>query len=157
MSGRAWLSTCTVLATAAVGLLGLEALVGWTFNLEICKSLWPAAVAMNPATAILFVLAALSLLLQGPAIGASLRVSAARLLAAIVLAAGVLRLCEYGFGFDLGFDTWLFHDRLENNVIAPNTALNFALLGVALLFLKSAEVRFRRLAQLVALVAALIT
>lgn len=75
----------------------------------------PGAVAMNPATAVLFVLAAFSLILEIVFWPTPYRAHAARLVARVVLAVGVFRLCEYGFGFDVGFD--LFQDSSSINVI----------------------------------------
>jgi len=157
MPGRTCLPTCALLAAAAVALVGVVALLGWTFDVDAGKRLLPGAVAMNPATAVLLLLAAVSLLLHIVGSPIAFRPLAARLLAAIVLAGGLLRLCEYGFGFDVGFDGWLFRDHLQGNVIAPNTALNFALVGLALLLLASAARPAQRLSQLAALVAALVT
>lgn len=118
-------------------------------------------VAMNPLTAVGFVLAGLALALQarGPVAGPSVR-RMAQAAALLVVGIGVTKLGLYMFGWDAGWDRWLFADRLEvagqaPNRIAPNTALNFCLVGLALLFLDSGTRPGRRPTEFLALVTGL--
>jgi light-regulated signal transduction histidine kinase (bacteriophytochrome) len=85
---------------------------------------------MNPLSAILFIIAALAILgLKSPRL--------ARMCAVIIILVGILRLVSYLSGWDYGPDLLLFHQKLaaaarNPNRMAPNTALGFILLGVAI-------------------------
>ncbi|MEA2735950.1 MAG: hypothetical protein QOE14_2401, partial [Humisphaera sp.] len=79
-------------SAALVATCGLLVLIGWFFNVEFLKSLLHAArVAMNPATALCFILLAVALWMlrdERP----SARTWIARACATIVAAIGMLRL-----------------------------------------------------------------
>ena len=51
-------------AAAAVALVGVTVLVGWAGNLQPLKSLHPSWVAMNPLTAVCFILCGVALWLS---------------------------------------------------------------------------------------------
>jgi PAS domain S-box-containing protein len=134
---------------------GVAVLVGWQIDSPRLKAILPGHVAMNPATAVGFLCLAASLWLQR-------RESPGRLswrwgqgfaLAAVVLAANTLFVYLIGEGFRL--DQWLFHAQLEQDVtpnrMAPNTALNFLLLGTSLLLMGSASRRMQWLSRVLAL------
>ena len=130
--------------SALVAVCGALVLVGWLIDNELLKSLLhPARVAMNPATALCFILLAASLWLQRP--GASTRAAwIARGLAAGAAAVGVIRIIDYFIGGVIRADEILFRSRLEGNVMAPNTAVAFVLTALALLLL-DVRTRIRRL------------
>ena len=119
------------LATAALVLLG------WSIGNETLKSLAPGLVAMNPATALCFAGLGAALVLVHR--GAGQVATAGRALAALVALVGLVKLASLVLGFDAGVDRLLFRDALEAyatpNRMAPNTALNFALLGGAVALL----------------------
>jgi len=154
------------LGTAAVAAL---VLLGWVLDIETLKRVVPGLVAMNPASAVAFAGCALSLWLQsGRAAGfkpgkSRLRRRLALGCAAVVVAGAVLKLGEIALGWSVGLDRVLFSSRLDDpatgfaNRMAPNTALNFALIGSALLLLDARlQLRARRVhpAQWLALGAA---
>jgi PAS domain S-box-containing protein len=132
-------------ASAAVILMSGAVLVGWAFDQEALKSLIPGMVAMNPGgTALAFLLAGVSLWIQtGPA-GRRLRALGIACAGGVVLLA-LFRLAGYCAGWDLGPDRLLFGPKLDlealrtghPNRMAPNTAVAFLLLGLALLFSSS--------------------
>jgi PAS domain S-box-containing protein len=131
------------LFSIAVGLAGL---IGWTFGITILKSVIPGQVIIKPNAAVALVLCGGSLWLlrsrgmQGPT---GIRKHAGQALAGIVALAGLLSLSEHLFGWDLGIDQALFVDdnpfeafgSLRPGLMAPITALDFLLLGLALLWL----------------------
>lgn len=149
---------CGVAATA-----GGLALVGWQFDIESLKNLIPGAVAMNPITALTFLAAAASLWLLTRFQAGSPARGIGYALAACVLLSGLAKLVEILFGLQLGHDRILFADRLATaggpfpNRIAPNTAINFTLIGAALLGLDRDTGRGFRPAQALALPALLLS
>jgi PAS domain S-box-containing protein len=145
-SGTRLAAICAIVAVAA-GLV----LLGWAADIEPLKRIRPGWVAMNPTTALLFLLAAAALwglrvpsvasVAPNPRILASRR-GLAQALAALVALAGAIKLCEHALGWQTGIDQWLFAaelggdgGRARRNEIAPNTALAFLLAGTALLLL----------------------
>ncbi len=150
-----------VASTVAI-LVGCVVLVGWTLNIDVLKRILPGLVAMNPATAIAFVIAgaATRLLLNKDVDRRPRRL--AQGLALVVTMVGLLKLVEILFGWDLGIDQLLFRQGLESeatvtgvpNQMAPNTALNFLLVGCALLLVDRPTGRSYWLAQFLILVAA---
>ena len=128
-------------ASLAVMALALSVLAGWWLELPGLRSGIAGRVAMNPLTAVAFLLASLSLRLQLTELP-SLPYSPTlpRLCAATVVAVALLCLSRLFTPWDLGLDHQLFADQLYEagfggrpNRMAPNTALNFLLLGAALL------------------------
>ncbi len=121
------------LASAAVIAVALLVLVGWQLDLELLKSLMhPARVAMNPLTAVAFMIAAGALWLLEPASRSSRRHAVGVGLALIVAVVGAGRLIGYYGGWNLHLDEVLFTARLDGNVMAPNTALTFLFIGLGL-------------------------
>ncbi len=117
-------------------LIGGVALLGWEVDLPYLRAMLPGAVAMNPITAVAFILAAVSLWCRAAASGDRRELWwAARIAAGLVVLVGVVTIVGYAAGENLGLDQLLFSTRLETNRIAPNTGLNFLLLGIALLLL----------------------
>jgi two-component system, cell cycle sensor histidine kinase and response regulator CckA len=129
-------------------------LLGWCLGNDVFKRILPGLVAMNPVTALGFILAGLSLLCFWlPRNMNRVGVALGRGLAGILVAIGTLKLCQYLVGWEFSFDRILFRDQLGGapsgvpNQIAPNTALNFVLSGLALWFLNSSHGRFSRATQ----------
>ena len=151
-------------AAAAAGLIALSVLLGWAFNLEPLKRILPGLVAMNPMTAVAFLLAGISLALySGQKSGrkASTRLWVARGCAGLVGAIGLAKLVADFGGPDARVDRWLFSSRLTivgfqfPNAMAPNTAVNFVLVGIALVLLHSQGRRGNAWACICALVCGL--
>jgi PAS domain S-box-containing protein len=124
-------------AAAVVVLGGLLVLLGWHFDLQSLRAIGPVDVVMNPLSAVLFVLAGSVLLLdgrersRGPA-------RAWGVAGGLVIAlCGALVLLRTVAGWDVGVDSLLFREKVLSVVppdwMAENAALNFLLLGFALL------------------------
>lgn len=123
----AFVRFCCATAIAVAGLV----LLGWTLDAPALKSLLPGRVAMNPATAVCFLLAACSLSIsRAPRPAGWWRL--AQFAALVVAIVGAVKLAGYVLGWNIGIDRLLFHAQLGNNEIAPNTAFNFLALGLAL-------------------------
>lgn len=111
------------------------------FDIPAFKSVLPSFVTMKANTAIAFLLSgiALWLLHQQYVPGSKRRI--AQLCALIIVAIGGLTLSQYLFNWDLGIDQLVFREMSgaigtsHPGRMAPSTALNFTLIGLALLLL----------------------
>ncbi len=121
-------------------LIGVLVLVGWAQDLEMLKRLLPSLVAMNPVTAICFILLGVSVWASHSESASPSTVAVARSTAVFVLIVGILKLCELTLGLVTNVDQFLFTEKLFldptgiPNRMAPNTAFNFVLLSLALIF-----------------------
>jgi signal transduction histidine kinase/CheY-like chemotaxis protein len=131
------LRTVARVAAAGVVLVALASLAGWTFQVEVLKSLGHGRVAMNPLTAVTFVLAGLALWLLAPEPLPRWRYRLGTALGALVGAIALLVLARIVLGVDAGIDRWLFRSRLGSNRMAPNTAFTFLLVGLSLTTLET--------------------
>ncbi len=119
---------------------------------------------MNPVTALGFILAGVSLLCYWLAeTKPAHKWECGRTMAGVLVVVGTLKLSEYIFGWHLAFDQTLFQTQLQNdgtgfpNQIAPNTAFNFILSGLALWSLNSPVRRFSRWGQNLSLTLAFVS
>ncbi|MFT3700102.1 MAG: ATP-binding protein [Kofleriaceae bacterium] len=135
-----------------VAAVGVIALCGWAFGVEVLRQIHPTLGVMKVNAAIAFVLAGAALV----------RISSgksARALSGAVSIIGVLTLVEYMPGFDLGIDDLLFAD--EADLTAPGrmsatTAATFVAIGIALYGMRHAFAQWLALAAgLVSLLAVL--
>ncbi len=147
-------------AALAVIVLSCLVLIGWFLDIETLKAVFPGMVAMNPGgTALAFLFGGGSLwLLQAARTRPKRRIG--RALAVGVTLWAIVRLAGYWFHWDFGPDQWLFSQKLAAydipNRMAPNTAVSFLLVGLALLLLDVNVGRAFRPAEVLALAAALI-
>ncbi len=146
---QAW----STVAATVVTTVGTAVLVGWTLGIEVVKRLAPGLPAMNPTTAIGFVLCGFALALLRESHLTPGRRLAAQLLGAVVFLIGTTKLVELITGFDLGLDRVFFRSDVESrtsagpNAMAPNTALNFVLFGLALVYFSGRTKLSHRLSQ----------
>src|SRR5579859_1022635 len=119
--------------------IGAVVLYGWSADADALKRIVNGLVAMNPATAIAFILTGVSLALLMKSKPRTTRHRIGQLLAAIVALIGAVKCVALIVGGDVPVDQLLFHDKVAisdfglPNRMAPNTALNFLLLGLALM------------------------
>lgn len=146
--------TCALFAIA----VGAAVLAGWLFDVPLLKSLVPGFVTMKANTALAFVLAGGSLLLQSSSPVSLARAQSGRALALAVALIGALTLAEYIFGWQLGIDELLFkvHETAPVWTAAPgrmaaSSAAAFFFLGLALLAIEWEPRRGLRPAELLAL------
>ena len=135
------------IASGLLSLLGGVVLFGWLSGFAALVRVLPAPVAMSPFTALSFV----CLGLASWRFATQKRTSAksehqyhdwfALALALFVALTGALRLTDYLFGLGLPLERLLLNWRVQEvgifppSELAPNTALNFLLAGVALVLL----------------------
>jgi hypothetical protein len=141
-TGAAASTAPLISSSAGLGVLGIGVVVlaGWGLGIEVLKRVVPGWAVMRPNTALAFVLCGGALwLLRGKGAGPVKRAIAnGAALAAAVL--GALTLAQYLSGVGFGIDEMLFKIAPETNVrfpgrMPPAVALNFVLLGTALLIL----------------------
>ena len=128
-----WLQRSALLAASVVAAFGLAALLGWTFDLPLLRSVLPGHVAMKANTAIGMILAATALASCVRPAWLPLRVSGLASLAVTLLGAGTL--LQFGTGIELGIDDLLFADPDALRVgrspgrMSELTAVSFVLVG----------------------------
>ena len=120
--------------------LGVLVFLGWLRNLTHLMSVRPGATNMKVNTSVLFVCAGLSLALAMRPLDPFRRWTRVTALACgmVIFVVGVLTTAEYAFHISLGIDQLLLRDPLAREFpgrMAPLTAVNFTLAGVALMLL----------------------
>jgi len=146
-------------AAVLVVLVGASAMAGWVLGLDVLKSVVPGQVTMKANTALCFILlgsalAALTFSQAGPGLR-----RAAHVAAAVVAAVSLMIFSQFVFGWNLGVDELLFIDppgavnTSSPGRMAPNTALAFVLLSLALVRLDAPSRRRYRLPNVLALIA----
>jgi len=130
-------------AAISVALIGCLVFVGWQFDIGVLKSILPGLVTMKANTALSFILTGLALRLLQSADGRRARASimAANVCALSTLALGGLTLSQDIWVLNLGIDELLSPDMdpVETNDrprMSPAVALNFMLVGSALLLMR---------------------
>lgn len=169
-SAASFVSGCRTFSKGAsiiIALGGVMVLIGWVFNIPLLKSVHPSLVAMKANTALNFLLIGISLwLLQEKKPTQSpnrFTRRIAQVCACLVTLIGLLSLSEYLFGWNLGIDQLLFKEPLgavgtsHPGRMAPNTAVNFSIIGIALLLLDVESRRGQRPSQWLILVEGIIS
>jgi PAS domain S-box-containing protein len=137
------------MASATVAALGVAVLVGWALDIDALKSVHGSLVSMKANTALGFLLIGGAALLDLEPGRERWRQLTARSLAAAAAALGVVTLVQYLGQIDLGIDELLVPDDPEAVATAhpgrmsPLSALNFLVLGAALLLLDVGPARRR--------------
>ncbi|NJM71487.1 MAG: PAS domain S-box protein [Scytonema sp. RU_4_4] len=153
-------------ASVFVICLGCVVLIGWMFDIALFKGVLPGLVTMKVNAAIAFLLYGVSLWLlsrEGSPISSRFRVLIAQGCAIAVTLIGLLTLCQYLFGWNLGIDELLFRDSKEAvetfypGRMGANSAVNFLLSGLALWLLGQKTHRSYWLAQGLSLIVGLIS
>lgn len=124
----------------AVGVIASVVLIGWLLDITLFKSVLPGLVAMNPLTAITFLLSAYALWQFHNTPPSSPRARRGQVAALVVIAIAALTLSDMLFGTQFALDRLLFTEKLDlhpdiPNRMAPNTAVSFLVYGIALVML----------------------
>lgn len=114
-------------------LVPVLALIGWLINNPYLKGWGAGLTAMNPFTALCFLIGFAALLLV---YGNEKQSGQARLVGGLLAVAALTRIGCYFAGWEWGLDTWLFASKIDleaiPNRMAPNTALAFVCVGLAI-------------------------
>lgn len=155
ISRLAQLSRIAGITAAALGTL---VLIGWLLDIPVLKSIvtgWPT---MKANTALACVLAGLSLCAVSREPAQRGRRATALAGSFTIMAIGLLTLSQDIFGWDLGIDQLLFAEPAGAmgtaipGRMSPPTALNFFLIGAAILLLAGGSLRWHRVAEYLAVV-----
>ncbi len=150
---------CQTVARLASGIpvaISCLVLLGYVLHAESLKRILPGLVAMNPLTASLFILSAITLAASRRDASKSKLSGWAVTIAVLVIAAAGLTLLRVFFPIDLHLDQIFFprqlaSDSVRPNRMAPTTAFNFVLMGFALVFITRTSRRGRRPSETLAL------
>ncbi len=127
----------------ASAISGIVVLVGYATHNEAMTKIFPhLPVAMNPLTALAFLSAGISLFCYNMWENVAVR-RIAQILAILVAMLGLLKIAGLIFNFSIYLDSEIFKHQLSAeamvtgrpNRMAPNTALNFFLIGLSLVAL----------------------
>ena len=149
------------IGVAILAMLGaVLAELGWIFDVAALKSVFPGLATMKANTALAFLFLGGSLFFMLTVRGNPALRRIHQVLAAMVVVLGVVTLAEYLFDWNAGIDNMLFDDKATPAGQFPGrpsfgTALNFVLLGSALLMTGIRSVRLA--APLLAVTAFLIS
>jgi PAS domain S-box-containing protein len=144
-------------AGIAVIAIGCTVMLGWIFDLQLLKSIFPELPSMKANTAFCFILSGLSLFLQQRRRAKSTIIKPQKIDKALIVSSSLLiilislfTLIQYSSNLDLGIDQLLFKDNSNLTSIsapgrmAPNTATAFLLQGTALLLLSLRRPKYLR-------------
>ena len=122
-------------------------ILGWIFDIQFLKSVYPTFVSMKANTAVAFLLAGIALFLFSGEQNNESEKLAASLFSLIVILIGGLTFCEFVFGIDFKIDQLLFKEAAgkigtsQPGRMAPNTALTFIVIGISLILLNAKSIR----------------
>ena len=142
----AWKKISRTLSLAAL-FIGVAGFAGWVFGIEGLKRIYPGWVTMKANTALCLILAGLATALLSDENVAGLRRRVAEVCGVIIVTVGFLTFGEHLGWWRLGIDEALFHESLAAagrsfpGRMGPASAINFVLVGLAVLML---DVRSRR-------------
>ena len=128
-----------------VMVLGALVLAGWTLDITFLKSVFPEFVSMKSNAAFCFLLLGAALWLFHRERGGVSGKHLVTVLSAVPVVIGGVTLLEYALGMQTGIDELLFSDLADARQtshpgrMAPTDALNFLLLGLAMLFTRAPQ------------------
>jgi hypothetical protein len=138
------------LAAGILALAACWALLGWLLGNRALIGFNFGSAAMNPETAVLFLITSVCLALQSNS-GKRPRIEMLkRGLGGVVLVASLLTLVGFFLGWPLHLDRVFFKEALDDNHMAPNTAACFILISGAIIITETS--RGRRLSEALALI-----
>ena len=120
----------------AVGVIALLVLTGWQFDIILLRQMGLPPTAMNPLSAIGFLMASIAMFLFLQ----TLQNKIALALSILVLIIGIAKFSGFLFNFEWQLDTVLYSGKLSDQTVrglkhqmAPNTAFCFLLAGISLI------------------------
>ncbi|MES1214683.1 MAG: PAS domain S-box protein [Bacteroidota bacterium] len=149
---------------STVLLIAVLVIIGWQFNIDFLKKPLPHLVAMNPVTALCFILSTFSFFFLVPIQKFNCQNITGKILAVIVLLVGLTRFSTTVSNINIPIDTILFHDKMMRdalvnitNRMASNTAFCFILTGISLLAFNTEQTKKRAPSQYLLLIIVLVS
>jgi signal transduction histidine kinase len=139
-------------------LIGFLAIIGWVLGVTAFKSVMPTWETMSPNVATALIFAGISILFQYPSDRSQTLKVVGKMVGAFIALLGFITIIEYLLSWNLHIDRILFPQSIElNNMhfhgrMAPLTALNLILVGIALVFLDAKKSMHHPLSHLIAFV-----
>jgi len=147
---------CAALSAA----IGAFTVLGWFLGRAEWTTVLPGLPPMEPNSAVMAVVAGISLVLMAPANASRARIVGGRILAGAVLAFSVVPIVEQMFQIDIGIHRMLSHGESRFHSPpgrpSPQTAAAFGLIAATLLTLNTTTKRGYRPAPILAVLAALV-
>ncbi len=140
----------------------LAVLCGWGFDIEILRRPFLQGGTMNPLSAICFILCGISFLVTRTQHKSLIQTYLGYGIASLISLVGLLKLASTAGLTTLSVDGLIFTDKLQpisegtSPLMAANTAVNFSLLGIALILNIQNRPFLRRLSNFIAAVILLI-
>lgn len=157
----AFFSSASIILSIIISATGITVLFGWLFDITLLKSIQPSFVSMKTNAALCFILTGISIISWQK--NRPVRHSMGFALAFLVTLIGFLTLVEYLFHINIGIDQLFFKDTRSAiltafpNRMAPSTAFNFLVIGIALMSIDKICKNGMRLAQLFILLEGVVT
>jgi PAS domain S-box-containing protein len=145
------LRTLSIAISFLTLLFGLCVLTGWTFDIQILKTIVPGQVAVKANTSVCFILLGLLLWLRNePALLVRYRKALCAGAAFVVASVGLVSFMEFLTGWNPGFDQILFkvspedaYGSVRPGLMSPIAAIAFLLLAPSLWMIQSKNVILR--------------
>ena len=131
-------------------------LFGWQFDIEMLRRPFPRGGTMNPVSSICFILCGISFLVTRRQHKSPIQNYLGYGIASIISLVGLLKLASTAGLITLTIDGLIFTDKLQpaseraSPLMAANTAVNFSLLGIALILNIQNRPLLRRLSNFIA-------
>ncbi len=140
MPGNNFIDTRKISSVLVAGVIVLPCLVlaGWQFDIAFLKGIFPSSAAINPVTAILFILSGLSLYCLREDRQPSVKKAGKGIASFMLLFAG-LQLIDIITHSHFKIDQLLFSEKLQGNKISLNSVVSFLLCGISLLLVNDKE------------------
>ncbi len=139
--------------------VGLSALLGWQFSIEVLKRISSNLPIIAPNTAFLFVLVSITIFFFSEKKAIEKMRPFFFFLSSVIFLVGILTLLEYIFGLNLRIDGLLFHKKMGEKIIrmSPQSAFNFSAIGFSLIFFLRGKNKSVSFGQVVIVIAGLIS
>lgn len=125
-------------ANAAVFVIAIIVLIGWKFDIQVFKSIFPGFIAMKVNAALSFIASAIAIFLFQKKSNSNLMHIVAKCLAGFIMLIAVLTLLENIAGYNFGIDNLIFSELSSPTVIHPGrmsavVCIAFILISASLL------------------------
>lgn len=144
-------------SSLAVTVIGIFALTGWIFDIQVFKSVLPGLPTMKANTALAFILAGIVLWFANRGKLELVPFRIVQICSSLVFVIGLFTLMQYSFRWDLGIDQLVFKDLQTQPDSFPGrmafaSALCFSLIGAASIFIRMGNGKVLAIVQYLAVI-----